>query len=325
MALTIEAGVETWPIAGTFSISRGSKREALVVVAEVQDGTFIGRGECVPYARYGETAEGVMAAIAGIGEIADRAELQNRLPAGAARNAIDCAIWDLEAKRAGVRAAQLAGITAVKPVTTCYTISLALPEVMAAKAAAATARGLQLLKLKLGGAGDAERMRHVRAACPDARLVADANEAWSPGMLAELMQVAAACKFELIEQPLHAEDDASLSGIPHPVPICADESMHTGADMARLAGRYDAVNIKLDKTGGLTEALALSKAAREAGMKIMVGCMVATSLAMAPAMLLAQDADWVDLDGPLLLERDRHPGLVYEGARVSPPEAALWG
>jgi L-alanine-DL-glutamate epimerase-like enolase superfamily enzyme len=325
MALSVEASVETWPIAGTFAISRGAKREAAVIVARVGDGATAGRGECVPYARYGESVESVRAAIEGVGEVTSRAALQEQMPAGAARNALDCALWDYEAKRAGVTAAKLAGLARLGPCTTCYTLSLDTADAMAAKAAAAFVRGLPLLKLKLGGAGDAARMRQVRAACPDARLVADANEAWTPDMLPELMQVAAETGFELIEQPLHADADGALATLPRPVPVCADEALHARADLARLAGRYDAVNIKLDKAGGLTEALALALAAREGGFKIMVGCMVATSLAMAPAMLLAQGADWVDLDGPLLLARDREPGLHYEGALVYPPEAALWG
>jgi len=330
-ALKVQASVETWPIAGAFVISRGAKREAAVVVAEVGDGTYAGRGECCPYARYGETVEGVLAAIAApganLGQLRSRAELIERMPAGAARNAIDCALWDWEAKRAGTRAASLAGIAAMRPVTTAYTISLGPPEEMAAKAAAAAS--MPLLKLKLGGAsdrgGDAERMRRVRAACPDTRLIADANEAWTPDALPGLMVAAAEAGLELIEQPLPAGADAALAEIPRPVPVCADESLHTRADLPRLAEIYDAVNIKLDKAGGLTEALALAADARAAGLRIMVGCMVATSLAMAPALLLAQDADWVDLDGPLLLARDRHPGLVYDGALVHPPMAELWG
>jgi L-alanine-DL-glutamate epimerase-like enolase superfamily enzyme len=323
-ALKVEAAVETWPIAGAFVISRGAKREAAVVVATVSDGTHAGRGECCPYARYGETVEGVRDAVAAIGTVSSRAELEQRLPAGAARNAIDCALWDWEAKRTGVSAASLAGLPPPRAVTTAYTISLGAPEEMAAKAAAA-ARAMPLLKLKLGGAGDAERLSAIRAACPDTRLIADANEAWTTDLLPELMTVAAETRIELIEQPLPAGADAALAGISRTVPICADESLHTRASLVDLAARYDAVNIKLDKAGGLTEALALAEAARAAGLMIMVGCMVATSLAMAPALLLAQTADWVDLDGPLLLARDCHPGLVYDGALVYPPSPELWG
>ena len=245
------------------------------------------------------------------------------MPAGAARNALDCALWDYEAKRSSVTAASLAGLASPEPLVTAYTISLGTPEAMAAKAAAA-ARTMPLLKLKLGGAGDAERLAQIRAACPNARLIADANEAWTPELLPSLMQAAAAARVELIEQPLPAGADAALAG-PRAVPVCADESVHDRAGLAALASRYDAINIKLDKAGGLTEALALAAQARALGFRIMVGCMVATSLSMAPAILLAQGADWVDLDGPLLLARDRSPALTYDGALVHPPDPALWG
>jgi L-alanine-DL-glutamate epimerase-like enolase superfamily enzyme len=321
--LNVTATIETWPIAGAFVISRGAKREATVVVAQVSDGVRTGRGECTPYARYGETVDGACTAIATLGTVRDREELAQRMSPGAARNAVDCALWDLEAKRAGASAAALAGLPALHPVTTAYTISLGAPEEMAARAAAAHA--MPLLKLKLGGAGDAERMRRVRAARPEARLIVDANEAWTPEALPGLMAVAAETGIETVEQPLPAGADDALTRLERSVPVCADESVHTRADLARLAGRYHAVNIKLDKAGGLTEALALAAAARAAGLRIMVGCMVATSLAMAPALILAQDADWVDLDGPLLLARDRQPGLVYEGALVFPPRPDLWG
>ena len=323
VALKVHAAVETWPIAGEFVIARGAKREATTVVAHIGDGTVAGRGECVPYARYGESVESARAAIAALGSVSDRGELLRRMPAGAARNAVDCALWDYEAKRSGTSAATLAGLPAPRPVTTAYTIGLASAEAMAAKAASVPS--LPLLKLKLGGEGDAGRLRAVRRARPDARLIADANEAWTVEQLPELMAVAAETGIELIEQPLPAGADTALAGIRHRVPVCADESLHTRADLAGLAGRYDAVNIKLDKAGGLTEALALAAEARAAGLRIMVGCMVATSLAMAPALLLAQDADWVDLDGPLLLARDRQPGLTYEGALVYPPPPELWG
>jgi L-alanine-DL-glutamate epimerase-like enolase superfamily enzyme len=321
--LKLHATVETWPIAGEFVISRGAKREAAVVVAEVGDGACVGRGECCPYARYGETVEGVRASIASLGSVSDRAELLRRMPAGAARNAVDCALWDYEAKRSGASAAALAGLPALRPVTTAYTIGLGSAEAMAAKAASVPS--LPLLKIKLGGDGDAGRLRAVRHARPDARLIADANEAWTAEALAELMAVAAETDIEVVEQPLPAGADAALAGIERGIPVCADEALHTRADLAGLAGRYDAVNIKLDKAGGLTEALALAAEARAAGLRIMVGCMVATSLAMAPALLLAKDADWVDLDGPLLLARDRQPGLSYEGALVHPPPPELWG
>ena len=322
--LRLQATVETWPIAGTFTIARGSKREAHVVVASLSDGSTTGRGECVPYARYGETVESVLAEIAAAGVVPDRQELRRKLKAGAARNAIDCALWDFEAKSIGRSAAAIASITNLQPLLTCYTLSLASAADMADKAAAAA--HLPLLKLKLGGGlEDAERMHAVRAARPDARLVADANEAWSPSDLVLLLRAAADASIELIEQPLPEGRDDALLSVPHLVPICADESAHTTADLVRLSGRYDAVNIKLDKAGGLTEALDMCATARRLGLKVMVGCMVATSLAMAPALIVAQDADWVDLDGPLLLQRDRVPGLEFRDGVIHPVPSALWG
>jgi L-alanine-DL-glutamate epimerase-like enolase superfamily enzyme len=327
-ARNLGVSVERWPIAGGFSIARGSKQEAVVVVATIRDGTHRGRGECVPYSRYGESVEGVARQIeACAGEIAagaGRGELRGLMPAGAARNALDCALWDLEAKVAGRGAAELAGLPPLKPVETALTISLAEPEEMAAKAAAA-ARQYPLLKLKLGGMRDAERLALVRGAAPGARLIADANEAWRPEDLEALFEAAASARVELIEQPLPAGRDAPLEAIAHKVPVCADESVHDKSSLAAIARRYDAVNIKLDKTGGLTEALATAAEARVLRLKLMVGCMVGTSLAMAPALLLAQAADWVDLDGPLLLDKDREPGLVYADGKVFPPPPELWG
>ena len=319
--LTVAAAIETWPIAGQFTIARGAKREAAVVIATVTDGSVTGRGECVPYSRYGETVAGVQAAVLAI-KLSDRASLLGQMPAGAARNALDCALWDYEAKCAGTSAACLAGLT-LRPLTTAYTISLDAPEVMAAKASAA-ARTMPLLKLKLAGKGDAERLRQVRSACPSTRLIADANESWTPDLLASLMAVAAETSIELVEQPLPAGADLALAGR-RAVPVCADESIHDRASLEALLVRYDAINIKLDKAGGLTEALALAAEARRRNLKVLIGCMVSTSLAMAPAMLLAQDADWVDLDGPLLLASDRTPSLRYDGAIVHPPAAQLWG
>ena len=323
-ALKIDVDVETWSIAGEFVIARGAKREATVVVARIGDGITVGRGECVPYARYGETVESVCAQILVHAGMRDRVTLLDQMRPGAARNAIDCALWDYEAKRSGSSAAALAGLEPLQPLTTAYTISLADPDRMAAKAAAA-AQAMPLLKVKLGGSGDADRMRQIRAACPQVRLIADANEAWTPAMLPELMAIAAEMRFEVIEQPLPAGEDAALAHIQRVVPVCADESVHTRGDLDGLRDRYDAVNIKLDKAGGLTEALALAAKARDSGFKLMIGCMVATSLAMAPALLLAQGAEWVDLDGPLLLERDRDPALRYEGALIHPPSSQLWG
>lgn len=323
--LTLELREERWPIRGGFTIARGSKHEAQVVVAKIGDGRHTGRGECVPYARYGETVEGVMADIeaCALNHSLTRAALTKRLPAGAARNALDCALWDLEAKQSGTPAATAAGFSTLQPVPTAFTISLGDPGTMAAEAKAASAH--TLLKLKFGGAGDTARLQAVRAAVPTARLIADANEAWQPHETESLLAIAADAGVELIEQPLPAGNDAMLGEIERPIPVCADESVHDSASLPPLAGRYDAVNIKLDKTGGLTEALATAARARDLGLKIMVGSMVATSLAMAPALLLAQDADWVDLDGPLLLERDRDAALTYRDGMVFTPLPALWG
>ena len=325
LGLTVE--VERWPIRGGFTISRGSKHEAVVVVATVSDGRYRGRGECVPYARYGETVEDVATAVQAcaspIASGANRADLGTFLPAGAARNAIDCALWDFEAKRSGKSVAKLAGLLPLHAVETAFPISLASPEVMAVKAREAS--GYLLLKLKLGGHGDEARLVAVRDAVPHARLIADANEAWQPHEVESLFAVAAAVGVELVEQPLPAGNDEILAHVERLVPVCADESVHDRASLDLLVGRFDAVNIKLDKTGGLTEALVVAARARALGLKVMVGSMVATSLAMAPALLLAQDADFVDLDGPLLLARDRVPGLAYDGGIIAPPTSQLWG
>jgi L-alanine-DL-glutamate epimerase-like enolase superfamily enzyme len=325
--LSLAARIERWPIAGTFTISRGSKTEAVVVVAELSDGRHTGRGECTPYPRYGESPQSVLGAIeamkAAVARGLDRAALQAAMPAGAARNAIDCAFWDYEAKSTGVPAWQRAGLPAPRPLTTAYTISLGAPQEMAAAARAASGR--PLLKLKLGGEGDPARLAAVRAAAPACELIVDANEAWTPQLLEDNLAACAAAGVTLLEQPLPAGADGALSTVARPIRVCADESVHDRASLAALAGRYDAINIKLDKTGGLTEALALANAARHLGLDIMAGCMVATSLAMAPAVLLGQQARVVDLDGPLLLARDREPGLHYQTSLVHPPEPALWG
>jgi L-alanine-DL-glutamate epimerase-like enolase superfamily enzyme len=323
--------IERWPIAGAFSISRGAKTEAAVVVATLSDGAVQGRGECVPYARYGESVEAVAAAIeamrGAIGGGLDRIALQSAMPPGAARNALDCAFWDFEAKRAGKRVYELLGLPAPRPVVTAFTISLADPNTMAQATARAGTR--ELLKIKLGGdgknGGDPARIAAVRKAAPNAALIVDANEGWTPANLANNLAACAQAGVALIEQPLPADADSALASVKRTVPICADESAHDRASLAALAGRYDAVNIKLDKTGGLTEALAMCDEAQKLGLDIMAGCMVATSLAMAPAMLVAQRARYVDLDGPLLLARDRPQGLRYEASRVNPPDAALWG
>ncbi len=323
MTLTVSARAETWPIAGSFVISRGARKEAAVVVAEISDGSHTGRGECVPYPRYGETVDGVLTLIADARLDADREALRRKMPPGAARNAIDCALWDLDAKRTGEPAWRRAGLGEPRPVMTCFTLSLGTPATMAEAAHAAA--DLPILKVKLGGDGDPARIHAVRRAAPDAILVVDANEAWNAQNFAENTRACAEAHVALLEQPLPAGADDMLRDIEHAVPICADESVHVTADLDALAGKYDAVNVKLDKAGGLTEALDLVREARRRKLQIMVGCMVGTSLAMAPAMLLAKDADFVDLDGPLLLAKDRTPGLVYSGALVTPPERALWG
>jgi L-alanine-DL-glutamate epimerase-like enolase superfamily enzyme len=324
---TLTVATERWPIAGAFTISRGSKTEAEVVVAEVSDGLYRGRGECVPYERYGETAEGVSAALSALApHVAgglDGAELQSLLPAGAARNALDCALWDLAAKRAGRPVHELAGVAPPAARVTAYTISLASPNVMAD--AAAKAAGRPLLKLKLGQPGDPERIRAVRAAAPRAELIVDANEGWNPDNLSENLAACAAAGVTLVEQPLPADADALLAEIPHPIPVCADESVHDRASLKRLAGKYQAINIKLDKAGGLTEALALATDAARMGLDLMVGCMISTSLAIAPALLVAGQARVVDLDGALLLAQDRADGLRYDGSLVYPATPALWG
>ena len=326
-AVSLTGRIERWPIAGTFTISRGAKTEAVVVVAEVSQGGLTGRGECVPYPRYGETPEATLQAIQAMQEPfangMDRIALQASMPAGAARNALDCALADLEAKRAGRRIWNLLGRPAPEPRTTAYTISLGTPEAMAEATAKAAHRAL--LKIKLGGDGDAARIAAVRKAAPASELVVDANEAWTEDNLAANLAACADAGVTLIEQPLPAGKDEALLRIRRPVAVCADESVHDRASLEGLRGRYDAVNIKLDKTGGLTEALAMADEARALGFEIMVGCMVATSLAMAPAMLIAQAARFVDLDGPLLLAKDRDNGLRYEGSLVYPPDAGLWG
>ncbi|NKB59419.1 MAG: L-Ala-D/L-Glu epimerase [Alphaproteobacteria bacterium] len=323
----LKAEHQSWPLAKAFAISRGSRTSSEVVVAEISDGAHVGRAECMPYARYDETVEGVVAEIerfaGAVSDGLDRAALQDALPAGAARNALDCALWDLEAKQTGTPVWQLAGLSAPASLVTAYTLSLDVPEKMALAAQENAFR--PLMKLKLTGEGDIDRVSAVREAAPNTRLIVDANEGWSPEMVAPFSTELAALGVEMIEQPIPAAKDAALAECQHPVPICADESCHTTADLDALAGRYEMVNIKLDKTGGLTEALALRDAAREWGMTIMIGCMIGTSLAMAPAVLVAQGAEVVDLDGPLLLAKDQPNGLVYDGSIVNPSTPALWG
>jgi L-alanine-DL-glutamate epimerase-like enolase superfamily enzyme len=327
MSRSVSIDLESFEIAGGFTISRGSRTHANVLVATVTDGDHVGRGECVPYARYNETMESVQEQIQEISPLLkdglSRHALQEAMPAGAARNAVDCALWDLEAKQSGKPAAEIAGIPPLSPVTTAYTISVGTPEIMAEKTAKAAHR--PLLKVKLGGSGDDERIEAVRKAAPDSTLIVDANEAWDDSCFARNMAACEAAGVALIEQPLPSKDDNRLKDFSSNITICADESLHTRDGLEDLRSRYDAINIKLDKAGGLTEALALLDQAKALEFKIMVGCMLGTSLAMAPAVLLAQRADYVDLDGPLLLTQDREPGLVFEGSTLFPPRPELWG
>lgn len=318
---------EHWPLASAFVIARGAKTEAHILVVEIAEGGVVGRGEATPYARYGQTMDGEIARIKSLRGAVEaglsRQDLQDLAPAGAARNALDCALWDLEAKLSGVPAWKAAGRSRLDPVKTSYTISLDTPEAMAQAARAAARR--PFLKLKIGGRDDLDRVIAVREAAPRARLVVDANEGLEFEDLVRLAQDFARLDVKLIEQPLKAGEDEVLEGYQSPVPLCADESLHTHAELAVCAGRYGAVNVKLDKAGGLTEALVVVAQARALGLQVMAGCMVATSLAMAPAMIIAQGADVVDLDGPLLLARDRQPGLVYDGALIHPTPPELWG
>ena len=318
---------ERWPIAGAFVLSRGAKTEARVVVVELRDGCHLGRGESVPYARYSESVEGVLTEIEGARAAveggADQTALQRVLGPGAARNGLDCALWDLQAKRTGTPAWRAAGLRELVDVETAYTLSFADPAAMGRAAAAAAWR--PLLKLKIGGPDDLDRLRAVRASAPATRLIVDANEGLSFDDLRGVAPEFARLGVALIEQPLPAGEDAELEGWTSPVPLCADESLHTRAELAACARRYACINVKLDKTGGLTEALALAAEARALGLGLMAGCMVATSLAMAPALLIAQDAAFVDLDGPLLLAPDREPGLRFDGSTIHPAEPTLWG
>ena len=328
MTRRLWATVDRFPLARRFTIARGSKTEAVVVTCRIEDGTAEGRGECVPYARYGESVESVLAAIESVREAieagADRDRLQTLLPAGAARNAVDCALWDLEAKQSGRRVAEMLGIDRPRAIDTAFTISLGTADEMHAAARAVSQRSV--LKVKVGAPeGDADRMRAVRAAAPQARLIIDANEGWRPETIRQEMLAAAAIGAFVVEQPLPAGRDEILARMPRPVPVCADESVHGADDLEALVGRYDYVNLKLDKTGGLTEGLRFLAEARRLGFGVMAGCMVGSSLAMAPAVLLAQDAELCDLDGPLLLSQDRPDGLAYEGSTVGAPSPALWG
>jgi L-Ala-D/L-Glu epimerase len=319
----IRVQAESFRLAEVFTISRGSRTEARVLTVEVTRGGVVGRGECVPYARYGESLESVAAQIEGLDAGIDRAALQGALPPGAARNAVDCALWDLEAKVAGRRVWELAGLAQPGPMQTCFTLSLDSPENM--RAAAARHAHRPLLKIKLGTPDDMARLEAVRAGAPHSVIVVDANEGWTAEVYADLAPHLIRLGVSMVEQPLPAGQDGMLAEIARPLPVCADESCHDRHSLPDLSGKYDMVNIKLDKTGGLTEAFALREAARAAGFRVMVGCMVGTSLAMAPAVLVAQGAEVVDLDGPLLLAEDRAHPLRYDAQGVHPPEPALWG
>jgi L-alanine-DL-glutamate epimerase-like enolase superfamily enzyme len=319
----IEVTRDVFRLAQVFTISRGSRSEAQVLTVVLTDGAHRGWGECVPYARYGETLESVMAQIEGLPADVTRHALFDLLPAGAARNAVDCALWDLEAKRAGKRVWELAGLSVPGPEITAYTLSLDTPAAMQVQAAKHAFR--PLLKIKLGTPDDMPRLEAVLAGAPEARIIVDANEGWSAEVYADLAPHLVRLGVELVEQPLPAGEDDALIGMDRPVPVCADESCHDRTSLPGLKGKYDVVNIKLDKTGGLTEALALRDAALAEGYDVMVGCMVGSSLAMAPATLVAQGARVVDLDGPLLLAEDRDVPLVFDDAGVHPPAADLWG
>jgi L-Ala-D/L-Glu epimerase len=324
--MQIEAQEEIWPLKETFRISRGSRTETRVVVVTVSGGGHVGRGESVPIARYDQTCASVIAQIKSLHNhpTFDRQKVQQLLPAGAARNALDCALWDLEAKRSGKRVWELANIPTVDLVETSFTISLDSPEKMGDAARAAAS--LPILKLKLGGDdADVSRVEAVREVAPAARVMIDANESWSPEHYWKIVSALKELGVELIEQPFSAGADEVLETLDRPVPVCADESCHTSADLPRLKNRYEVINVKLDKTGGLTEALRLCERARERGFKLLIGCMIGTSLSMAPARLLASAADYVDLDGPLLLARDRDHGLLYQNGRIALPSRQLWG
>jgi len=328
--MTVQVRQEIFPLAQVFTISRGSRTETRVLTVEISSEGCKGRGECVPYPRYGESIESVTRQIEWMANelthlepAMNRAVLAERMPAGAARNALDCALWDLEAKRSGRAVWEIAGIAPPKPVVTAYTLSLDKPQRMLSEAAKHAYR--PLLKIKLGGWNDLERLEAVREGAPNSSIIVDANEGWTAAVYGELCPTLQRLGVKLVEQPLPAGRDQSLAELPRPVPICADESCHTRAELTQLIGRYDYINIKLDKTGGLTEALALRDEARQAGFQIMVGCMVGSSLGMAPAVVAAQDAAFVDLDGPLWLAQDRPHGLNYDNAGVHPPSPELWG
>lgn len=324
LTVSLIAKVERWPVAGAFTIARGAKTHVDVVVVEARRDGLVGYGEATPIYYHGETADGVTAAVTALGEVADRAALQVALGPGAARNAVDAALWDLAVRRDGVPAWTRAGLSQPAPLVTAYTLSLAEPAEMEARARD-TASRFPLLKLKLAGKADRDRVAAVRRGAPDARLIVDANEAWTGLDVVAEAAALAALGVELIEQPVARGQEHLLDGLVSPIPLCADESVQDRADLPALAGRYQAINIKLDKAGGLTEALALADAAQAAGLELMVGCMLSTSLGTAPAALLAQRARWVDLDGPHLLARDRAGGFAFDGGTMRPATEGFWG
>ncbi len=314
---------ESFPLAKSFTISRGSKTEACVIRVVATDGEFQGQGECVPYARYGETPESVIAQISSLGKVENRGTLQTLMPAGAARNAVDCALWDLEAKQSGKPVWHLAGLNRPQPVTTAYTLSLNDPAVMEEDARRNAHR--PLLKVKLGTEDDIARLKAAKRGAPSSTFIVDANEGWSVESLRLLIPTLKELDIALVEQPLPEGKDGILAELKPEMMLCADESSHTSEGLEALSGRYSFVNIKLDKTGGLTEALRMKTKAEKLGLGIFVGCMVATSLSMAPAVLLAQGVKFVDLDGPLLLGQDRPDGLRYDLSSVHPSKPELWG
>ena len=324
--MQIEAREEVWALKNVFRISRGSRTEARLIVATITDGNSVGRGEAAPIRRYAQTSDSVLTQIESIKHESDldRQRLQTLLPPGVARNALDCALWDLEAKISGKRVWELAKVEMIPEVETSFTISLDTPEKM--ETAAKGEATAPLLKLKLGGDDvDLARVEAVRAAAPRARLLIDANESWSPAHFQKIVPALKELEVELIEQPFPADADQVLETLEHPIPVCADESCHTSADLPRLKKRYEVINVKLDKTGGLTEALKLCERARDEGFKLLIGCMVCTSLAIAPARVLASAADYVDLDGPFLLGSDRDHALNYHNGKIDIPARELWG
>lgn len=326
-AIALSVVRETFATDGVFTISRGSRTEASVLTVTLSCGQFSGKGECVPYARYGESLDSVTEQILGqqsaLEAGMDRKALQAAMPAGAGRNALDCAMWDLQSKMLDTPVWQLAELAAPKPVITAFTLSLDTPGAMESAARVNAER--PVLKIKLGGDGDLERLQAVRRGAPESRLIVDANEGWSAADYDELAPVMLDLGVDLLEQPLPADNDELLRGRDRPLSVCADEACHDRNGLSALEGKYDVINIKLDKTGGLTEALQLRSAALDAGFRVMVGCMVGSSLAMAPALLVAQNVDFVDLDGPLLLAEDRTNPLKFEGSLIHPPSRKLWG